>query len=51
MRYFQKAKLLVIEGVEVGPGYASDEKLGLNVLGEAEGEGYFLLMVALTLSL
>ena len=42
VRYFRKAKLLVIEGVEVGLGYASDEKLGLNVLEEAEGGGLLL---------
>jgi hypothetical protein len=40
--YFRKTRLLVIEGVEVGLGYASDVKLGLEVLKDVEGEGWLL---------
>ena len=39
IRYLQRERLLFIEGVEVGPGYASDVKLGLDVLENARGPG------------
>jgi len=42
IRYLQRERLLFIEGVEVGPGYASDVKLGLNVLENAEDPGPLL---------
>ena len=37
-----RERLLFIEGVEVGPGYASDVKLGLDVLEDARGPGPLL---------
>jgi hypothetical protein len=42
MKYFQKARLLLVEGMEVGYGYASDARLGLEVLDDAEGKGLLL---------
>jgi len=42
IRYLQRERLLFIEGVEVGPGYASDVKLGLDVLEDARGPGPLL---------
>lgn len=42
IRHLQRERLLFIEGVEVGPGYASDVKLGLNVLENSRELGLLL---------
>ncbi len=42
MRYFTEAKLLVVEGVAVGPAYAPDVRLGEKALAQLEGAGLLL---------
>ena len=42
MRYFPERKLIVVEGVAVGPAYASDMRLGQEALAQLEGSGPLL---------
>ena len=42
MRYFPERKLIVVEGVAVGPAYASDTRLGQEALAQLEGSGPLL---------
>jgi hypothetical protein len=42
VRYYRRGRLLVLEGVAVGPAYASDVRLGLLALAGARAEGHLL---------
>lgn len=42
IRYLLKARLLILEGIKVGDGYASDVKLGVEVLKGASSSGLLL---------
>jgi hypothetical protein len=42
VRYYRRGRLLVLEGVAVGPAYASDVRLGLLALAGARAQGHLL---------